>query len=207
MLESNLCLESPRRPLMWYTFELGLKPSLVPQWSLCHYVYDIYMWKNTQLGPLFICFKRGEPHKSSGRAECSQKVVDVWIASRVSSTGFHPHGWQQRSPSCVAKGALLVLMSPATCAGQQCASGSAENRVPKRLHFHACQTPQFFLNSYSVCLLPVWTKPSAGKASQQSKGFCHRSLFQVYPSFSRSTEAEVFSLPHSAFGHCKTLFL
>lgn len=99
MLESNLCLESPRRPLMWYTFELGLKPSLVPQWSLCHYVYDIYMWKNTQLGPLFICFKRGELHKSSGRAECSQKVVDVWIASRVSSTGFHPHGWQQRSRS------------------------------------------------------------------------------------------------------------
>lgn len=207
MLESNLCLESPRRPLMWYTFELGLKPSLVPQWSLCHYIYDIYMWKNTQLGPLFICFKRGEPHKSSGRAECSQK--SGWCVNCLKSEQhWVPSPWLAAEITvCVAKGALLVLMSPATCAGQQCASGSAENRVPKRLHFHACQTPQFFLNSYSVCLLPVWTKPSAGKASQQSKGFCHRSLFQVYPSFSRSTEAEVFSLPHSAFGHCRTLFL
>lgn len=99
MLESNLRLESPRRPLMWYTFELGLKPSLVLQWSLCHYIHDIYMWKNTQLGPLFICFKREEPHKSSGRAEHSQKAVDVRIASTVSRVGFHPHGWQQRSLS------------------------------------------------------------------------------------------------------------
>lgn len=48
-------------------------------------IYDIYVWKNTQLGPLLIYFKRREAHKSSCRAKCSQKVVDVWIASTASS--------------------------------------------------------------------------------------------------------------------------
>lgn len=62
-------------------------------------IYDIYMWKNTQLGPLFICFKRREPHKSLGRAKCSQKVVDVWIASASRSVRSAPHGWQQSRPA------------------------------------------------------------------------------------------------------------
>ena len=116
MLESNLCLESPRRTLIWCTFELGLEPSLVLQWSFCVFIYDIYMWKNTQLGPLFICFKRREPHKSLGRAECSQKAVDVWIASTASSLRSFPRGWQHCRPAastlCVAWGGASLVVSP-----------------------------------------------------------------------------------------------
>lgn len=131
------------------------------------------MWKNTQLGPLFICFKRREPHKSSGRVERSQKAVDVWTASTASGVQSCPCGWQQQAPAVWHGGASWVAAAPATCAiaGQGHALGSAENRVPKRFWFHACQTPRFLLNIHSVCLLPVWTRSRAGKTPQESESF------------------------------------
>lgn len=151
MLESNLCLEFPRRTLIQCTFELGLEPSLLLQWSFWDCIYDIYVWKNTQLGPLLIYFKRREAHKSSGRAECSQKAVDVWIASTASS------------PASV--------FSPWLASVKSLATGMLQDHLQMEYQkdsFSCFQTPQFFLHGHLVYLLPAWTKSRAWKAPQQS---------------------------------------
>ena len=168
MLENNLCLESPRRTLMWCTFELGLEPSLVLQWSFCDCIYDIYMWKNTQLGPLFICFKRREPHKSLGRAECSQKAVDVWIASTASSLRSCPRGWQHHRPAAapsVWPGGASQAASPSPPL-KLLAASTLQDHVQMEYQImlaSCCQAPQVFLRSHWVCLLPVWTQCSVRK--------------------------------------------
>lgn len=200
----------PKKALMWCTFELRLEPSLVLQWSFCDCISDIYMWKNTQLGPLFICFKRREPHKSLGRAERSQKAVDVWIASTASSLRSFPRGWQRCRPAasalCVAPRGCLASSQPlATCgaSGHWHASGSFANGVSKRFLFHTANHPSSFKTQLKLTLGLLSARPNKIQCWEGSPAVLRLCpTFQVKPFASRSAEREEFLLPR-----WKTLFL
>lgn len=60
------------------------------------------MWKNTQLGPLFICFKRRESYKSLGRASGLKKQLmcelPQWQATFTPSPVANSAAAQQQTP-------------------------------------------------------------------------------------------------------------
>lgn len=136
------------------------------------------MWKNTQLGPLLIYFKRREAHKSSGRAECSQKAVDVWIASTASS--------------------LPSVFSPWLASVKLPATGTFQDHLQKEYRkdpfFVLPNTPVLFKWPLGL-LIACLNKIQSWEDSPAVLRFCPFFLLQVYLFTFKSAEVEKFLIP------------
>lgn len=106
--------------------------------------------------------KKREAHKSSGRAECSQKAVDVWIASTASS--------------------LPSVLSPWLASVKSLAIGTLQDHLQKEYQkdfFMLLNTPVLFKWPHSL-LIACLNKTQCWEGSPAILRFCPLSLLQVH---------------------------